>query len=147
MEGSLIEKFTEGLFMKIDSMDATMLQVNKAQDAGNQVKTADTNSYKTKTREAANIRNVPISQLPAYEKETLSISEKAFIEAIEKANKALTGAETQFEFSIHEKTKEIMVKVIDINTREVIREIPPEKILDMVATMLEMAGIIVDERR
>jgi flagellar protein FlaG len=40
-----------------------------------------------------------------------------------------------------------MVKVIDINTREVIREIPPEKILDMVATMLEMAGIIVDERR
>jgi flagellar protein FlaG len=133
--------------MKIDSMDATMLQVNKAQDAGNQVKTADTNSYKTKTREAANIRNVPISQLPAYEKETLSISEKAFIEAIEKANKALTGAETQFEFSIHEKTKEIMVKVIDINTREVIREIPPEKILDMVATMLEMAGIIVDERR
>jgi len=40
-----------------------------------------------------------------------------------------------------------MVKVIDINTNEVIREIPPEKILDMVATMLEMAGIIVDERR
>jgi len=32
-----------------------------------------------------------------------------------------------------------MVKVIDSETKEVIREIPPEKILDMVAAMLEMA--------
>ena len=133
----MIEKFTEGLFMKIDSMDATAVQVSKAQGASNQVKTADSNSYKNKSRETVDTRNIPISQLPEYERDFLPISEKAFIEAIEKANKVLTGAETQFEFSIHEKTKEIMVKVIDINTREVIREIPPEKILDMVATMLK----------
>jgi flagellar protein FlaG len=53
----------------------------------------------------------------------------------------------QMEFSIHEKTKEIMVKVINSDTKEVIREIPQEKILDMVAKMWEMAGILVDERR
>jgi flagellar protein FlaG len=29
---------------------------------------------------------------------------------------------------------------------EVIREIPPEKILDMVAKMMELAGILVDEK-
>jgi flagellar protein FlaG len=40
-----------------------------------------------------------------------------------------------------------MVKVIDAETDEIIREIPPEKILDMVAMMWEMVGIIVDERR
>jgi flagellar protein FlaG len=40
-----------------------------------------------------------------------------------------------------------MVKVIDENTGEVIREIPPKKILDMVANMLELAGLLVDERR
>ena len=39
-----------------------------------------------------------------------------------------------------------MVKVINSINDEVIREIPPEKILDMVAHMLEIAGIIVDER-
>ena len=57
------------------------------------------------------------------------------------------GVQTQLEFSIHEGTKEIMVKVINTDTKEVVREIPAEKILDMVAKIWELAGIIVDERR
>lgn len=40
-----------------------------------------------------------------------------------------------------------MVKVINTDTDEVIRQIPNEKILDMVAKMCEMSGIMVDERR
>ena len=47
---------------------------------------------------------------------------------------------------IHKKTKQIMVKIIDTNTQEVIKEVPPEKILDMVASMMERAGLIVDRR-
>ena len=39
-----------------------------------------------------------------------------------------------------------MVKIIDTNTQEVIKEVPPEKILDMVASMMERAGLIVDRR-
>jgi flagellar protein FlaG len=77
---------------------------------------------------------------------SMSISEQQLIEAIEKANKALRGADKRFEFSIHEGTKEIMVKVINDETDEIIREIPPEKILDMVAKMWEMAGILVDRK-
>ena len=38
-----------------------------------------------------------------------------------------------------------MVKVINEDTNEVIREIPPEQILDMVAKMWELAGILVDK--
>lgn len=85
-----------------------------------------------------------LSQKNRYE---LSMDEAAWISMIERANKAITGATCSFEYSIHEVTKEIMVKVINKDTQEVIREIPPEKILDMVAKMWEMAGIIVDERR
>jgi flagellar protein FlaG len=88
-----------------------------------------------------------ISSLSEFERNELPISERMVIEAIERANKSILGGYRKFEFSIHEKTKEIMVKVIDADTNEVIREIPPEKILDMVAKMWEMAGIIVDERR
>ena len=76
-----------------------------------------------------------------------NLDEKQWIKIIEKANKAIDGATSSFEFSIHEQTKQIMVKVIDKETKEVIREFPPEKILDMVAKMWEVAGIIVDERR
>lgn len=88
-----------------------------------------------------------ISQITEAERRELPVSERVVIEAIERANKAFDGVYRKFEFSIHERTKQIMVKVIDSETNEVVREIPPEKILDMVATIWEMAGIIVDERR
>ena len=50
-------------------------------------------------------------------------------------------------FKIHERTNEVMVKIVDADTEEVLREIPPEKLLDMFANMLELAGLLVDERR
>lgn len=81
---------------------------------------------------------------PVFERSDLS--DKTVIHTIEKANDAIIIANRRFEYSIHEKTKEIMVKVIDADTDEVIREIPPEKILDMIAKIWELAGIIVDER-
>ena len=77
----------------------------------------------------------------------ISIGEEQLIKMIERANKALEGKSTSFEFSIHEKTKSIMVKVMDKETGSVIREIPSEKILDMVAKMCEMTGLILDEKR
>ncbi|OPZ87881.1 MAG: flagellar protein FlaG [Firmicutes bacterium ADurb.Bin419] len=137
--------------MKIESMDATSLQSVKTQniehyndsvntDINPKIENGDQNNTKYN-------KNVLATNSPGYGNKELSISDKAVVEAIEKANKAITGAKTQFEFSIHEKTNEIMVKVIDSETQEVIREIPPEKILDMVAKMWEMAGILVDERR
>jgi len=82
-----------------------------------------------------------------WQQGSVKLNDSTVIDAIEKANKAIVISGRQLEFSIHEKTKEIMVKVIDTETKEVIREIPPEKILDMVACILEMAGILVDERR
>jgi flagellar protein FlaG len=77
----------------------------------------------------------------------MSIAEKTVYDAINKANKAADGRYTTCEFSVHEQTKRISVKVLDRDTHEVIREIPPEKVLDMVAKLWELAGIIVDEKR
>ncbi len=76
-----------------------------------------------------------------------SVGAEQLIRMIEHANKRMQGRNTEFEFSIHKGTKEIMVKVLDKDTGEVIREIPSEKVLDMVAKMWEMAGIFVDEKR
>lgn len=133
--------------MKIESMDAARLQSVRTQntdilniDQRSKLEMSNQNNVKGN-------RNISSEHSQGYEKKEHSISEEALVEAIEKANRAIIGAKTQFEFSIHEKTKQIMVKVIDTNTQEVIREIPPEKILDMVAKMWEVAGILVDERR
>lgn len=74
------------------------------------------------------------------------VTEEEIIHAIEAANKSVQVYDRKLEFSIHERTKEIMVKVIDTNKDQVIREIPAEKTLDMVAKLWEMAGILVDEK-
>lgn len=97
-------------------------------------------------REKASTEYVPKEAENKPEAEA-ELDEKQLIDVIEKTNKAIEGATCSFEYSIHEQTKQIMVKVVDNKTKEVIREFPPEKILDMVAKMWEVAGIMVDERR
>ena len=67
--------------------------------------------------------------------------------AVDKANKQMMSRETSLQFEAYDRTGDMIVRIIDTNTKEVIREIPSKKILDMVANMLEMAGLLVDERR
>lgn len=50
-------------------------------------------------------------------------------------------------FSYNKETKKISIKVYDESTKEIIREIPPEKMHDMLAKVKDLAGIIVDEKR
>lgn len=66
-------------------------------------------------------------------------------QAVEKLNKSMTNSEAVF--GIHEKTNRVTIKIIDKETKKVIKELPPEKTLDMIAKVWEMAGILVDEKR
>lgn len=75
-----------------------------------------------------------------------TVSDEQVVKALEKAIKAMQGKSTTLEFSIHEQTRQIAVKVLDKESGEIIREVPPEKTLDFVAKLWEMAGILVDER-
>lgn len=67
--------------------------------------------------------------------------------ALDDINKKIRPTHTQCEFSYHEKTNRITITVKDSETNEVIKEIPPEKTLDMIAKTLELAGLLVDEKR
>ena len=66
--------------------------------------------------------------------------------AVEQLNKNMIS-HSEAIFGIHEGTNRITIKIVDKNTKEVIKELPPEKTLDMIAKVWEMAGIMVDERR
>lgn len=65
--------------------------------------------------------------------------------AVQKLNKTMEVYNTELRFSIHEKSGEYYVKVVNPVDNTVIREIPPEKILDMVAYFKEQLGIVVDK--
>ena len=74
------------------------------------------------------------------------IKEKDIHKAIDKLNKFLEDKRTHAEYSVHDKLKDIMIKIVDDKTGDVIQELPPKKVLDMVAKMCEMVGIIVDDK-
>lgn len=73
------------------------------------------------------------------------VDQEMMRKAFEELNKKSANFES--EFGIHEKTNRITVKIVDKKTKEVIRELPPEKMLDMIAKVWEMAGLVVDEKR
>ena len=66
--------------------------------------------------------------------------------AVGKINKLLEGQSTHLQYEKHDVLNQMIIKVIDDNTSQVIEEIPSRKILDMVAKMLEMAGILIDKK-
>jgi len=49
-------------------------------------------------------------------------------------------------FGIHEKTNRITIKLVDKETQKVIKEIPPERTLDLLAKRMELAGVMVDAK-
>lgn len=61
-------------------------------------------------------------------------------------NNFLEPSHTSLKFIMHEELERYYVKLIDVETEEVIREIPPEKILDMYASLLKFAGLLMDEK-
>ncbi len=74
------------------------------------------------------------------------ISEKALKQRISDINRKLNN-NTIAEFGYHDDTNRVTIKIVDKDTKETIKEIPPEKTLDLIAKAWELAGILVDERR
>ena len=65
--------------------------------------------------------------------------------AVDQMNKKMENSEAVFGF--HEDTNRVTIKIVDRDSKKVIKELPPEKTLDMIAKVWEMAGILVDEKR
>jgi len=65
-------------------------------------------------------------------------------------NRTMEIFDKRLRFEVHDETERIMVKILekqtDNMTDEVIREIPPERVLDMLARIEEMIGLLIDER-
>lgn len=72
--------------------------------------------------------------------------EEELQQALDKVKEGFEKANIRFEYSIDEVTKREVVKVIDKDTKEVIRQFPPEEILNMLQKMYEMLGILIDKK-
>jgi len=75
------------------------------------------------------------------------VNDKLIKDEISKVNTYLKRHNIKCTFDYHDETSRIIIKVMDGDTKEVLREIPPEKALDAVQKMWELAGLLIDERR
>lgn len=123
------------------------LSANTPKEVITPERAAADNSADTGTISSARLETAKQLEKAITKGEHIPISEQQLIKAIERAIKAVQGQSTQLEFSIHDQTRRILVKVMNKDTGEIIREIPPEKSMDLLVKLWEMAGILVDERR
>lgn len=61
--------------------------------------------------------------------------------AVNKLNKFLEDDKTHAEYERHEDLGTLMVKIVDDQTEKVVIELPPEKVLDMIASLCKQVGL------
>ena len=91
----------------------------------------------------ADREKIELNIVPKRQEETQD--QDAIKRAVEQFNKKMGNMECQY--GIHEATNRVTIRIIDKDTREIVREVPPEKTLEMIAKVWELAGILVDEKR
>jgi flagellar protein FlaG len=78
--------------------------------------------------------------------EHLTVSEEALVNAIDKANQAVQGTPHEFFYKLHESGK-LIVQIRNKETHEVLKEIPSEKMVELVNKLQELAaGVVIDEK-
>ncbi len=75
-----------------------------------------------------------------------NISPKEIEDAVKDMNKKLDMLNSQLKIEIDKDTGIQVVKIIDKDTKEVIRQIPPESILKVAKYLNEIAGLLFDTK-
>lgn len=84
---------------------------------------------------------------PSQQQNPQLIQSKENIEkVVTSINDFLKPANSHLKFEFHEDLKEYYITIVDDNTREVIKEIPSKKLLDMYSAMKEYLGLLVDKK-
>lgn len=110
--------------------------------AGSDIMNISENNFTTEKK----VEAIGDTVSPESEEFQLEQSQDSLRKAVDQANKVLADTGRHFEYEVHEATNSILIRVIDNETKEVIREIPPKKLLDAVVKLWELAGIFVDKK-
>lgn len=74
------------------------------------------------------------------------VSRAELEQAVAEINHKLALHNTRLVFTVHDKTRAVQVRVVDTESGEIVREIPPKRVLDIRAMTLEELGLLVDEK-
>ena len=124
--------------MEVNNMGKNSINLNAYQN--NNVSEYSSSNLEVPTQQIQKIDTQ--SQDVKNNNQNQQFTKKELDNAMNKINNFLKDDKTHAEYTYNEEMKTMMVKVIDENTKEVILEIPPKKILDMVASMMRQVGLL-----
>lgn len=90
-----------------------------------------------------NSRTSAVEQAQSAEAPQLSLEKLQA--AVEKMNELMQNGRRSLNFSVDESTEKVVVKVVDLETEEVVRQIPSEETLKLAEYLEGMVGILFDE--
>lgn len=119
------------------SMQATTVSTQKVEVP--KVETAKTIGSNVTTQK-------PVVKPQISEEQKDVVSKEKLEEAVSSINEFLNTQNKASKFVFHEGLDKYYVQLVDSETDEVIKEIPPERLLNAFYEMKKLAGMIVDEK-
>jgi flagellar protein FlaG len=111
---------------------STYVQSNLSHSVKNKNQTNENTAEKNLARET--VQNHPRAEVTVAEIQ----------KGVENFNKIFKP--THLEFQLHDASGKYFVHIVDDNTKNVIKQIPSEEFLEMVAAAKEQNGILIDKR-
>lgn len=98
----------------------------------------------TAKQSVSEVRNIKDTREQANTEEGINQANEKIKKAVTDLNKNM--ANTSCQFGMHEGTGRVTIKIVDKETKEVVKEFPAEETLEMIEKVWELAGIMVDEK-
>lgn len=80
------------------------------------------------------------------EQEAQQPSRKELDEAVKKINESMPPSARSLEFSVDDESKQTVVKVIDLSTKEVVRQIPTAEALEIAKSLDKAMGRLISQK-
>lgn len=112
--------------------------------AGSSIIQTEQMMEKSTTIKARSNNHEQKQRIKLTEETTLNKDQLASI--VDGLNSFLEPTDTSIKYELHEKLDRYYVTIVDKDTDEIIKEIPPKKMLDVYASIAELMGFIVDKK-
>ncbi len=130
--------------MKVDGIDPLVLNRVKDQATRSPVQEAERPEIR---QDRVKQQRQEARQTQQAEVETERSLLQEVEEAVRKLNDTAEAMHLSLRFLMHRDSERWMVQVVDIQQDEIVREIPPEQVLNVVAQIQSLIGVLLDERR
>lgn len=129
--------------MSIDSTGLVSQQPSVANAASSRQQPEPSINAKVAPVATTNDTTEAVQQPDSAEQTALSMEKLQ--DAVEKMNELMQNGKRSLNFSVDDSTEKVVIKVMDLDTEEVVRQIPSEETLKFAEYLEGMVGLIFDE--